>query len=113
MDELCQCARCKNQHKFSDRKDVPSKDGLGITAVCPRCKAESYYDLNRLIVSVKSQNQTYTARCLGKTASRSDGPQQAARACAVKVRPGCEFEVTQQQDNRQFYFTFLAQVKEV
>lgn len=111
MDPICQCTRCKKQHLESERKNKPCKDGFGTDSVCPNCGCKSFYDLTELSISVKDSMQTYTARCLGKTATASIGAEQAAMNCAKKVLPGYEFVLTEQPDERRFYKTFLAKAK--
>ena len=43
-DEMVQCARCRNQHKLSERKRVLQRNNW-TSYRCPRCNAESYYKI--------------------------------------------------------------------
>lgn len=115
MDDktICQCTRCKKRHSESERKNKPCRDGIGTYSVCPSCGGDSFYDLTKLTISVKDSLQTYTARCLGKSASSTCTPNLAVMNCAKKVLPGYEFDLTELQDERRFYKTFLAEAKVV
>lgn len=115
MDDrtICQCTRCKNRHKYSERIQQPLANGFGTESVCPRCECKSFYDLTSLTITVKDNQQTFTARCFGKTSSCTANPAQAAMSCAKKVLPGYEFTLTEQPDVRSFYQTFLAEAKVV
>lgn len=43
------CCRCRNKHKESERVSAPSKWAEGLsTMVCPRCRATSYYRVERV-----------------------------------------------------------------
>jgi len=45
-DELVQCPRCRNKHKYSERVDKPSKAlSVFVDIVCPRCGCKSYYSI--------------------------------------------------------------------
>lgn len=59
--------------------------------------------MSQLTISVTDRNNTYTARCLGKTASATAGPKQAAIACVKKVMPGYEFVLTESDNKRRYY----------
>lgn len=116
MDDktICQCTRCKKRHSASERKNKPSRDGIGTDSVCPSCGCKSFYDLTRLTITVRDSQQTYTARCLGKTASCTANPQVAALNCAKKVLPGYEFTLTEKPTNLGHYrYEFLAEAKVV
>ncbi len=115
MDDktICQCTRCKKRHSESERKNKPCRDGIGTYSVCPSCGGDSFYDLTKLTISVKDSLQTYTARCLGKSASSTCSATTAAMNCAKKVLPGYEFTLNAQPDSRYGYKTFLAEAKVV
>lgn len=69
--------------------------------------------MNKLLITVKDTNQTYMARCNGKSASCTANPEQAAINVAKKVLPGCEFSLEAQPEKRSNYFTYKATPKEV
>jgi hypothetical protein len=60
-----------------------------------------------MVIKVRDANNTYTARCNGKTASATSGQHNAAMAVAVKVMGGCPFILTElgrSEDKRVFLF---------
>lgn len=111
MDHFCKCSRCKNVHRESERVNGTSRDGI-TDVVCPRCGCREYYDMSELVVTIKQQTGTYIARCHGKVASATAGPEQAAMACAKKVMPGYEISIAEAPKNHRFYKSFIATVKE-
>lgn len=116
MDErtICQCTRCKKKHSYSERNQKPSADKSVMDSVCPSCSCKSFYDLTQLTITVRDNAQTFTARCLGKTASCTANPKVAALNCAKKVLPGYEFTLTEKPTNLGHYrYEFLAEAKVV
>jgi hypothetical protein len=69
--------------------------------------------MDKLLITVKDNCQTYTARCNGKSASCTANPETAAINVAKKVLPGCEFTLESQPEKRSHYFTYLATPKEM
>jgi hypothetical protein len=113
VESICQCTRCKKKHLESERKNKPRSDGFGTDSVCPSCGCKSFYDLNELTISVKDNMQTFTARCLGKSASCTANAAHAAMNCAKKVYSDGEYTLTEKPDNRRGYQTFIAVLKGV
>jgi RNase P subunit RPR2 len=45
-EDLVECCRCKNKHLKSERIEAHRKGSDFVSIVCPRCGAESYYNLS-------------------------------------------------------------------
>lgn len=45
-NELCQCCRCRNKHLYGDRIEKKKNSDSWTPIVCPKCSAESYFNLS-------------------------------------------------------------------